>query len=113
MLKKWQNMKKSMNKTFGQKLAPVLRDLEKTIFEYQVHTDGELPPKYPEIALYHAMEIFAHVLMDKIWDLIKKKEIELPDACKMAEACGNDIRKLIKTYTGIDMPELITKIMKT
>ena len=82
-------------------------ELEKTIFEYKVHTEGELPPKYPEIALYHATEIFTHVLFDKIWDLRGKEEIELADACNMAENCGKEIRKLIHTYTGIDMPELI------
>ena len=42
-------------------------------------------------------------MMDKMFDMQDYDNLDMEERKKMAVKCGKDIRKLIKSYTGIDM----------
>ena len=46
------------------------------------------------------------VLMDKIWELQEDEKISIEDRINMVQKAGDDVRNLIKTYTGIDTFDL-------
>jgi len=51
----------------------------------------------------NAVIIFQDAIMNKMWDLQTLEGMSIEDRGNMASACGNDIWKVIHTYTGIDM----------
>ena len=59
-------------------------------------------PYYTDEEVFAITYIFATAVMDRMYDLQQREKISLSDSGLMAEAAGNDIRKLIKTYTGLD-----------
>jgi len=87
-------------KTIGEKINPILQELETTLWEFDAFNCGK--PCYPNESLRAATKIFVSVLMDKIYDLQDKENLDLEDRENMAQKAGEDIRKLIKTYTNID-----------
>ena len=46
--------------------------------------------------------IFQTALMDKLFDNQNYDKMDIENRMKMAEACGNDLRKFIHTYTNLD-----------
>jgi hypothetical protein len=46
--------------------------------------------------------IFQNALMDKMYDNQNYDGMDIEDRLKMVETCGNELRKLIHTYTGLD-----------
>jgi hypothetical protein len=84
----------------GKKLSPIFEEIEQTILEFEVNTP--LPPEYTEGALRAATKIFMSVLMDKMWELQEVESMSIKDRCNMAVKAGEDIRKLVKTYTDRD-----------
>lgn len=89
-----------MRKSIGEKLSPILKEMADTILEYDVNVGFK--PNYEKDALEDATIIFMSVFMDKIWELQEKEKISMDDRCNMVTKAGEDFRKLIKTFTGID-----------
>lgn len=88
----------------GQKLSKILVEIEDTLWEFEAN-DG-LKPEYTIDGFRAGIKIFMSVLMDKIWELQQDDNIDLQDRLNMANKVGEEIRKLIKTYTDIDTHEL-------
>lgn len=84
----------------GQRLTPILAEIENTLWEF------EGKPNYQAKALPAACKIFISVLMDRMWELQAAENMPDAQRCEMAESLGNEIRKLVKTYTGIDTHEM-------
>jgi len=84
----------------GKKIQPILKEIEDTLWEFEAHS-GE-KPNFPEESLASATKIFMSVMMDKLYELNIKEEMDLETSSAMAEKCGEDIRKIIKVYTGKD-----------
>ena len=84
----------------GEKIHPILKEIEDTLWEFEANLG--LKPNYPDESLPAATKIFMSVMMDKIFDLQTKENMDMKDRGNMAQACGEDIRKIIKTYTGVD-----------
>lgn len=72
---------------------PILEEIANAFLE-----TAEQKPNFSNDALMDATLIFQTVLMDKLFDF--KPTIE------DAQNCGNDLRKLIVKYTGLDPHEL-------
>jgi len=83
----------------GKKLSPILEELELAIIEFDVHG---IKPEYDKNALRAASKIFIHVLLDEMYNLQNSENIDHIDRCNMATKAGEDLRKLIKVYTGKD-----------
>jgi hypothetical protein len=81
----------------GKKLQPILNEIEETILE-----SNGVKPHYPEESMRSSTQIFMSVLMDKMHDKQIKDGLSLEHSCEMANNCGDDLRQLINTYTGLD-----------
>ena len=88
----------------GKRLSPILTEIEMTILEHEVHRATK--PEYTIDAFRAATKIFMSCMLDKIWELQNKDKMEQSDRENMATKCGEDVRHLIKVYTGIDSWEL-------
>jgi len=95
--------------SLGKKLSPILVEIENTLWEFEANY-ATYKPEYPIDAFRAATKIFMSALMDKMFDLQEKENMDLNDRCEMATKVGEDIRKLIKIYTNIDTLELYKKI---
>jgi len=46
--------------------------------------------------------IFQTALMDKMYDLQDFDEMKMKERLEMAKSCGEELRKIVFTYTGLD-----------
>jgi len=86
--------------TIGEKIDPILQEIETTLWEFECYNSNK--PSFPDNSLRAATKIFASVLMDKMYNLQNSENFDLIDRENMATKAGEDIRKLVKTYTNID-----------
>jgi len=70
------------------------------------------PIGYSDRALLDSLLIFQSVLMEKIYENQNYDDMGLKDRCDMVEHCGNELKKLIHTYTGIDTFKLVEEYNK-
>lgn len=70
---------------------------------------AETKPNFSNNALLDATLIFQTVFIDKVFDNQNYDKMDFRERCKMAESAGNELRKLIHTYTGLDTVELVNK----
>lgn len=87
----------------GEKLSPVLVEIEETLWE------SEGKPEFTFEGFRAATKIFMDVIMDKIWELQVDEKIDMETREAMAVKCGEDLRKLIKTYTNLDSFDFYNK----
>ena len=59
-------------------------------------------PNFTNRDFLNAVIIFQTALMDKLFDNQNYDKMGIENRMKMAEACGNDLRKFIHTYTNLD-----------
>lgn len=86
--------------TIGQKLSPILNEISEALWEFEVQELGS--PGFADEDLTAATKIFTSVMLDKLWQLAQKEGIDLETAGAMAEKLGNELRQMIKVYTGLD-----------
>lgn len=89
----------------GTKISSILEEIEHTLWEFEVNQAGT-KPNYSIEGFRGAIKIFMSVLMDKMWELQSFEEMDLNDRMNMATKLGEDVRKLVKTYTNIDTHDL-------
>lgn len=92
------------DKTLGQKLHPILYEVEMTIRESMAHRAGR--SHYPDKSIQSAATILMDVILDKMWEVQEYDQMSQEDREKMAEACGKEIHALIWKYTNIDTHKL-------
>lgn len=90
--------------TIGEKLSPVLNEIEQTLWEHEAWGGGQ--PHYTEEGFRAAVKIFMSALMDKMYILQQKEGFIVNDMEVMATSLGNQVRLLIKTYCDIDTHDL-------
>jgi len=94
-----------MKETLGQKIAPILTEIENTLWEREVNMPGEMV-KWPASATTAALKIFMSLFSERMFEMQSAKNMPLQQRVEMADALGNDIKKLVFTYTGIDTHSL-------
>jgi hypothetical protein len=65
-------------------------------------TGNENKPNYSNRDFINATIIFQTALMDKMHDNQDYDKMNFVDRMKMTKSCGNALRQLIHTYTGLD-----------
>ena len=80
----------------GKELEPILNEIAITTLECN-HK-----PNYSEEAFLSIVQILMHAVMDRMWDVQEADKMDTLDRENMAEKCGNELSKFIKTYTGIN-----------
>lgn len=84
----------------GEQLSAILVEIEKTLWEFEDNVG--LKPNYTEAGFKAGIKIFSSVLMDKIFELQNDESMPIEDRLNMATKAGEEIRKLVKTYTNLD-----------
>jgi hypothetical protein len=59
-------------------------------------------PNFTNRHFMNTIIIFQNALMDKMYDNQNYDDMDIEDRLKMVETCGNELKKLIHTYTGLD-----------
>lgn len=88
----------------GKRISPVLEQIENDLWMWEANE--MVKPEYTQEGFRAAIKIFMSTLMDKAWNLQENENMDFPDRIKMVERAGQDVRKLVKTYTNIDTKEL-------
>ena len=91
----------------GKRLDPILSEIESVIIEYEYHCGAK--PDFSTDSFRAATKIFMTLLMDKMWEVQEYDKLSKEDRCNMAQRAGEDLRKLIKSYTGIDSYDFYKK----
>lgn len=89
----------------GEQISPTLELIEMHLWSWEVQ-DGNGKPDYTKGGFRAAVKIFISAIMDKIWELQEDEKISMDDRERMVQKCGEDLQKLIKTYTDIDTKDL-------
>jgi len=88
----------------GKRISPILVEIEETLWEFEDQGIG--PMRYPEEAFRAALKIFMSVILDKMWELQSDEDMEMNTREVMAEKVGQELRRIVKIYTGIDTHKL-------
>lgn len=88
----------------GKKISPILSEIESMLWEFDCQELGV--PLFTDDGFRAAVKIFMSAVMDKMWKLQQEEGIDIETRGEMAGKCGEEIRKIIKTYTGIDSHDL-------
>jgi hypothetical protein len=67
---------------------------------------NEAKPNYSNRDFMNCLIIFQNALMDKMHDNQEYDKMDIEDRMNMANQCGLVLRKLIHTYTGLDIHKL-------
>lgn len=63
---------------------------------------GASKPNYSNRDFMNALIIFQTALMDKMYDNQEFDNMPMKERGEMAQSCGEEIRKMVFTYTGLD-----------
>lgn len=91
----------------GKNISPILVEIETALWEFDIQNGFKT--EYTEDGFRAAIKIFMSVIMDKMWELQETESIDMKDRENMACKAGEDLRSLIKTYTGVDCHDLYNK----
>lgn len=94
---------------FGEKLTPILKEIETAIWEHNIIFEGERP-HYPDEAMRMAACIFTDVLLDRMWVEQERKGIPQDQRKLQAWNAGTVIRQTILKFTGLDTQELMKRL---
>lgn len=64
-----------------------------------------IKPNFSRKAFFSCNKIFLDAIMDKMFDYQDELGLTKEQRSEMTINCGNEIRELVKKYTGIDMHE--------
>ena len=70
------------------------------------NAEGIEKPNYTNRDFMNTILIFQTALMDKPYDNQDYDKMDIEDRMKMALSCGQDLRKLVHTYTGLDTHDI-------
>lgn len=94
-------------KTLGDKLEPIIDEIYGCLLDQY-----ETPAGFSDKAFFDITGIFMSAIIDRVWTLQESEGIKFSNREEMVTKCGHELRKLIKTYTGVDTVELAREMTK-
>lgn len=88
----------------GTDYTPTLKWIAEELWDYEEESLGH--HGFTDQGLKAAAKIFTSAMMDKMFELQELDEMDMDDRIKMGRKLGEDLRKLIWTYTNVDSKEL-------
>lgn len=88
----------------GERLSPVLCEIESALWEFEEQNLGN--PEFTKDGFRAILKIFMCGIMDKMWEMQLAEEIDMNIRGEMARKCGEEVRKIVKVYTGIETIDL-------
>lgn len=100
-------MRKRMKEpAFGEKLAPVLNDIENAILDHRDMFPGE-PCSYSDEAFRSAISIFLDVAVDKMWEYHERLDLPQGARERAAKQFLDEFRMLVFRYCDIATEKLL------
>ena len=65
-------------------------------------SEGAQKPDYSNRDFMNALIIFQTALMDKMYDNQEFDRMPMKERGEMAKSCGEELRRIVFTYTGLD-----------
>ena len=90
--------------TLGQKLSPILEEIEDTLWEKEAHHPE--PLLFTEKGQRAGIKIFMTVMLDMLWEHQNKTNVPQEKRVQQANEVGLGINLLVKQYTGVDTKAL-------
>ena len=90
--------------TLGQKLSPILAEIENTLWEKEANLPE--PLLFTEKGRRAGIKIFMAVMLDMLWEYQNKNNVPQEKREHQAEEVGAGINLLVKQYTGVDTKTL-------
>ena len=87
--------------TFGEKMSPILSEIEDAILERCANLPNDRP-LYPDNSILSAMTIFQDVLLDKAFIYWLRLGLTLDQMTKNAERIGDELRLMVFRYADYD-----------
>jgi hypothetical protein len=100
-------MNSEQKKQYAHAVSRALSGLADELLIYDA--DVAEPLKYFDKSLIDVTLILQHICMNKAWERQEKEDLTFEERCKDAERFGKGIRKLIKKFTGKDLPDIINE----
>ena len=95
-------MREELNEpTFGEKMSPVLTEIETAIWEHEINFPDE-PPRYTDDGFRAAAKIFMSAIVDKMYAKDKEHGLSADYMEQHAEEIGWKLRNLCIEQTGYD-----------
>jgi len=88
----------------GEHISPVLSEMEQAIWEHE-DFDGS-KPNYTLLGFRAVIKLFMSVMMDRMYEVHENENMSMEEREKMTQRLGEEVRKLVKTYTDIDTHDL-------
>jgi len=88
----------------GKKISPILVEIEDTLLEFEANRG--IKPHFTEEGFRASIKIFMSTMMDRMWDVQESDDMEFGNRKEMATRLGEELRTMVKTYTGIDTFDL-------
>jgi len=85
---------------FQEKISPILKELSGCFWENDLKA---IPNNWSDDDVAYVTKIFSKVIFEKMFINKKNKNTSLEDQCEFAELTGNEIYKLVKNTTEIDL----------
>lgn len=86
-------------RTYNKELEIIADDL---VDQSADETNHDCKPNYSNRDFLNIANIFLVALMDKMYDNQNYDNMDIEDRIAMSVSCGNALRKLVHTYTGLD-----------
>lgn len=93
--------------TIGEKLSPVLYDIETLIIEHEAYAGT--PCEFTDEGFRAALKIFMAAMLDRLWSLQESENISQELRCEMSREMGIKLKDFVRIYTGIDTTKLYDK----
>ena len=91
-------------KTIGQKLSPILEEIEATLIDHSAYNGDK--PDFTDAGFRAGVKIFMDVMVDKMLEVQMNEKKTIEESLKEVELMAYSIRSLILQYTKIDTHDL-------
>lgn len=83
-----------------ERMSRLLVHIEDAMWDHEIN--NATPIDLTDDGFRAAVKIFSTALMCKEWELQEKENLPLEDREAMSIKCGQEIRRIVKTFTDID-----------
>ena len=91
----------------GEKLSPILEEIDNAMLDFKVACPNT-NPKFTTEGFRSAISIFMFAMTDKLYENLEIKNATQNEAEFEAMQLGQELRKMVLRYTGIDTYDLFS-----
>lgn len=89
----------------GEKISPILIEIENVIWSFEANNPG-IPCGFSREDFRASLKIFMTIIMEQMFAMQTADDMPQGQREEMALKCGEELKKLVHTFTGIDTLEL-------